>query len=116
MIWSADFIQLSANQLADTVEQLFEQDFEYEQQYHTILNGKSLFLPSNYFDTNVIPRQMGSVSPINSWAVGWLTIKPQKHDGPNSYVHISKLVIHTNNTDRNLDLGYFYWQQPMTNR
>ncbi|PPQ95886.1 hypothetical protein CVT25_000388 [Psilocybe cyanescens] len=43
--------RLSTNQLADTVEQLFEKDFDIETQYHTLLN----------------------------------------------------------------DLGYFYWQQPMTN-
>ncbi|KAF8176262.1 hypothetical protein BJ912DRAFT_1024351 [Pholiota molesta] len=44
--------RLSANQLADTVEQLFEKDYDFEEQYHTMLD----------------------------------------------------------------DLGYFYWQQPMTNR
>ncbi|KDR78329.1 hypothetical protein GALMADRAFT_138431 [Galerina marginata CBS 339.88] len=53
--------RLSANQLADTVEQLFEKDFDIEQQYHTILDGK------------------------------WDHIMDQTH------------------------LGYFYWQQPMTN-
>jgi hypothetical protein len=53
--------RLSANQLADTVEQLFEMDFEFEQQYHTILDGK------------------------------WDHMMDQTH------------------------LGYYYWQQPMTN-
>lgn len=31
--------QLSTNQLADTVEYLFENDYNIEQQYHTLLNG-----------------------------------------------------------------------------
>ncbi|KAF9481597.1 hypothetical protein BDN70DRAFT_517933 [Pholiota conissans] len=53
--------RLSANQLADTVEELFEKDFDFEQQYHTMLNGK------------------------------WDHMMDQTH------------------------LGYFYWQQPMTN-
>ncbi|KAF8968832.1 hypothetical protein BDZ97DRAFT_1654513 [Flammula alnicola] len=53
--------RLSTNQLADTVEQLFEKDFDFEQQYHSILNGK------------------------------WDHMMDQTH------------------------LGYFYWQQPMTN-
>jgi hypothetical protein len=53
--------RLSANQLADTVEQLFENDFNFEQEYHTILDGK------------------------------WDHMMDQTH------------------------LGYFYWQQPMTN-
>ncbi|KAF4611503.1 hypothetical protein D9613_003870 [Agrocybe pediades] len=53
--------RLSTNQLADTVEQLFEKDFDFETQYHTMLNGK------------------------------WDHMMDQTH------------------------LGYFYWQQPMTN-
>ena len=32
--------QLSTNQLADTVEELFENDYNIEQQYHTLLNGE----------------------------------------------------------------------------
>ncbi|KAF8900166.1 hypothetical protein CPB84DRAFT_1847416 [Gymnopilus junonius] len=31
---------LSTNQLAETTQQLFENDFNFEQEYHTILNGK----------------------------------------------------------------------------
>jgi hypothetical protein len=53
--------RLSTNQLADTVETLFEKDFDIETQYHTILDGK------------------------------WNHMMDQTH------------------------LGYFYWQQPMTN-
>lgn len=32
--------RVSANQFADDVETLFEQDFALEQQYHQLLNGK----------------------------------------------------------------------------
>ena len=32
--------QLSTNQLADTVQELFENDYNIEQQYHTLLNGE----------------------------------------------------------------------------
>ena len=32
--------RLSANDLADTVEKLFDVDFDIETQYHTMLNGK----------------------------------------------------------------------------
>ena len=35
--------QLSTNQLADTVEELFENDYNFEQQYHTLLNGELNF-------------------------------------------------------------------------
>ncbi|KAF8900162.1 hypothetical protein CPB84DRAFT_1847412 [Gymnopilus junonius] len=52
---------LSTNQYADSVEQLFENDFTFEQQYHSLLDGK------------------------------WDHMMDQTH------------------------LGYFYWQQPMTN-
>lgn len=40
--------RLSTNNYADTVEQLFEQDFDLETQYHSILNG-SLFTFSQIF-------------------------------------------------------------------
>lgn len=36
--------QLSTNQLADTVEELFENDYNIEEQYHTLLNGELNFL------------------------------------------------------------------------
>jgi hypothetical protein len=32
--------RLSANDLADTVEKLFDVDFDIETQYHTLLKGK----------------------------------------------------------------------------
>ena len=35
-----EYTQLSTNQLADTVEELFENDYSIEQQYHTLLNGE----------------------------------------------------------------------------
>ncbi|KAF9529105.1 hypothetical protein CPB83DRAFT_283981 [Crepidotus variabilis] len=53
--------RLSTNQLADQVEEYFEKDFDIEQQYHNLLDGK------------------------------WDHIMDQTH------------------------LGYYYWQQPMTN-
>ena len=34
--------RLSANDYADQVEQLFEQDYDLEQEYHSILNGKPI--------------------------------------------------------------------------
>ncbi|KAK7447068.1 hypothetical protein VKT23_014280 [Stygiomarasmius scandens] len=52
---------LSTNQLADTAENLFEHDFDLEEDYHSILDGK------------------------------WDHIMDQSH------------------------IGYYYWQQPMTN-
>ncbi|THV03531.1 hypothetical protein K435DRAFT_747803 [Dendrothele bispora CBS 962.96] len=52
---------LSTNELADTAEKLFEQDFDLEQAYHSMLDGK------------------------------WDHIMDQTH------------------------IGYYYWQQPMTN-
>ncbi len=36
--------RLSTNDLADQVEALFEQDYDLENQYHTILNGNSFLL------------------------------------------------------------------------
>ncbi|KAH9476877.1 hypothetical protein JR316_0010793 [Psilocybe cubensis] len=69
--------RLSTNQLADTVEQLFEHDFDIETQYHTILDGK--------WDQYVL-----------FWQSFWLSVNN---------------IINLNDTD----LGYFYWQQPMTN-
>ena len=35
-----EYAQLSTNQLADTVEELFEKDYNIEQQYHSLLNGE----------------------------------------------------------------------------
>ncbi|PPR02284.1 hypothetical protein CVT24_011622 [Panaeolus cyanescens] len=53
--------RLSTNNLADSVEEFFEKDFDFETQYNTLLNGK------------------------------WNHMMDQTH------------------------LGYYYWQQPMTN-
>ena len=41
-------MQLSTNQLADTVEELFENDYNIEQQYHTLLNGELNFFSYNF--------------------------------------------------------------------
>lgn len=57
--------RVSANQFADDVETLFEQDYTLEQDYHQLLDGKSL---SDFHDkllTSTHDREMGP------------------HDGPN---------------------------------
>ena len=43
MRFNHEYAQLSTNQLADTVEYLFENDYNIEQQYHTLLNGEIKF-------------------------------------------------------------------------
>ncbi|PPQ73060.1 hypothetical protein CVT26_014652 [Gymnopilus dilepis] len=62
---------LSTNQLADKTQQLFENDFTFEEQYHALLNGTLV--------------RNSSILRCGSTEIG------------------------------PTDLGYYYWQQPMTN-
>lgn len=39
-VFSLISIQLSTNNFADKAEELFEQDWEFENEYHTMLDGK----------------------------------------------------------------------------
>lgn len=49
----------STNALADQVQQLFEKDFDFEQEYHTILDGQSDFNRLQYWHP-----------PLTDWIIG----------------------------------------------
>ena len=44
--------RFSANNLADQVESLFEQDYSIEQEYHSLLNGNCAFLSLTSLSSN----------------------------------------------------------------
>lgn len=60
---------LSANTLADQVQELFETDYDLEDEYHSILGGGFFFLSLVSGDTLILPsREMGSVCLfLNLW-------------------------------------------------
>lgn len=75
-------LQLSANALADRVSELFERDFSFETQYHTMLDGESVPTP-NVPLTYVCPRRkMESVS--GSFSILIYVLTSNQHDGSNS--------------------------------
>ena len=74
--------RLSANNLADQVESLFEQDYDLEYQYHTLLDGMFIQPNASLFDSCFnYHREMGSVRSSSYLNLGGFLIIP-KHDGP----------------------------------
>lgn len=76
--------RLSTNDLADQVETLFDQDYDLEEEYHTILGGTQ-FSPFINLMISILMavdfREMGSVS---NEIFDLTYIKPHQYDGPNT--------------------------------
>ncbi|KAL0562656.1 hypothetical protein V5O48_019428 [Marasmius crinis-equi] len=77
--------RLSANAMGDRVEELFEKDFDFEQQYHTMLDGKwdhmmdQTHMGYVYFQqpmTNVMP-QITKVQKRKQALPGVMRVSPE---------------------------------------
>lgn len=85
--------RVSANQYADDVETLFEQDYSLEQEYHQLLNGKSntSFIAAGNMTSG---REMGSYDGPDSRHVLLLAATHGQHVGSMSSVPFGTDICH----------------------